>query len=71
MKRKYYRWENCISLREVKSLMKLSHPNIVNLKEVIRDKNNELYFVFEYLDGNIVPTANSKGDEQSLIQLCL
>ena len=51
--------------------MKLSHPNIVNLKEVVRDKNNELYFVFEYLDGNIVPSANSKGDEQSLIQLCL
>lgn len=51
--------------------MKLSHPNIVNLKEVIRDRNNELYFVFEYLDGNIVPTANAKGDEESLIMLCL
>ena len=34
------------------SLKKLSHPNIVKLKEVIRE-NDELYFVFEFLDGNL------------------
>ena len=36
MKRKFYSWEECMALREVKSLKKLSHPNIVKLKEVSR-----------------------------------
>ncbi|KAI3687300.1 hypothetical protein L1987_80994 [Smallanthus sonchifolius] len=49
MKRKYYSWEECMNLREVKSLRKLNHPNIVKLKEVIRE-NNILYFVFEYME---------------------
>jgi serine/threonine protein kinase len=31
------------------SLRKLSHPNIVKLKEVIRE-NDELHFVFEFLE---------------------
>jgi serine/threonine protein kinase len=30
------------------SLRKLNHPNIVKLKEVIRE-NDELFFVFEYM----------------------
>jgi hypothetical protein len=34
------------------SLKKLNHPNIVKLKEVIRE-NDELFFVFEYMDGNL------------------
>eukprot|EP00644_Phytophthora_capsici_P002312 jgi/Phyca11/56702/gw1.27.258.1 len=41
-------WEECLQLRELKSLRVLRHENIVLLKEVIRDKE-ELYFVFEYL----------------------
>ncbi|KAJ9556270.1 hypothetical protein OSB04_010884 [Centaurea solstitialis] len=49
MKRKYYTWEECINLREVKSLRKMNHPNIVKLKEVIRE-NDILYFVFEYME---------------------
>lgn len=52
MKRKYYSWEECINLREVKSLRKMNHPNIVKLKEVIRE-NDILYFVFEYMDCNL------------------
>lgn len=34
------------------SLKKLSHPNIVKLKEVIRE-NDTLYFVFEYMKENL------------------
>lgn len=41
-----------MQLREVKSLKKLSHPNIVKLKEVIRE-NDELFFVFEFMEGNL------------------
>lgn len=52
MKRKYYSWEECINLREVKSLRKMSHSNIVKLKEVIREMDI-LYFVFEYMEFNL------------------
>ena len=41
-----------MSLREIKSLRKLNHQNIVKLKEVIK-VNDELYLVFEYLEKNI------------------
>jgi serine/threonine protein kinase len=34
-KQKYSSWEECIELREVKSLRKLSHPNLIKLKEVL------------------------------------
>eukprot|EP00250_Pteridium_aquilinum_P018764 c24205_g1_i1 orf=698-2083(+) len=52
MKRKYYSWEECMNLREVKSLQKLNHPHIVRLKEVVRE-NNELFFIFEYMEFNL------------------
>ncbi|XP_009108410.1 cyclin-dependent kinase F-4 isoform X6 [Brassica rapa] len=52
MKKKYYSWDECINLREVKSLRRMDHPNIVKLKEVIRE-HDILYFVFEYMDYNL------------------
>ncbi|XP_049818488.1 serine/threonine-protein kinase dyf-5 isoform X2 [Aethina tumida] len=52
MKRKYYSWDEAMNLREVKSLKKLHHANVVKLKEVIRE-NDILYFVFEYLQENL------------------
>uniref|UniRef100_A0A1J3C9I5 cyclin-dependent kinase n=1 Tax=Noccaea caerulescens TaxID=107243 RepID=A0A1J3C9I5_NOCCA len=52
MKKKYYSWDECINLREVKSLRRMNHPNIVKLKEVIRE-NDILYFVFEYMECNL------------------
>ncbi|KAH7423813.1 hypothetical protein KP509_12G075100 [Ceratopteris richardii] len=52
MKQKYYTWEECMNLREVKSLQKLKHPHIVRLKEVVRE-NNELFFVFECMEFNL------------------
>ncbi|CAK4074497.1 unnamed protein product [Aphanomyces euteiches] len=45
-------WEECLQLRELKSLKVLRHENIIQLKEVIRDKA-ELYFVFEYMDTSL------------------
>lgn len=41
-----------MNLREVKSLKKLHHTNVVKLKEVIRE-NDILYFVFEYMQENL------------------
>lgn len=52
MKKKFYSWEECMALREIKSLRKLNHANIVKLKEVIR-VNDDLYFVFEYMEQNV------------------
>lgn len=52
MKRKFYHWEECVNLREVKSLRKLNHPNIIKLLEIVRE-NNELFFIFEYMEHNL------------------
>ncbi|GLT28148.1 hypothetical protein SLA2020_031010 [Shorea laevis] len=52
MKRKFYFWEECMNLRELKALHKLNHPNIIKLKEVVRE-NNELFFIFEYMEHNL------------------
>jgi protein kinase len=52
MKKKYVKWDACINQKEIQSLMKLQHPNIVQLYEVILEKN-VLHFVFEYLDMNV------------------
>jgi len=52
MKKKFYSWEECMALWEIKSLRKLNHPNIVKLKEVIW-VNDDLYFIFEYMEMNI------------------
>lgn len=48
-----------MALREIKSLRKLNHKNIVKLKEVIR-ANDDLYFVFEYLDQNVYQLIKDK-----------
>ncbi|CAI5438667.1 unnamed protein product [Caenorhabditis angaria] len=52
MKKKFYSWEEAMSLREVKSLKKLNHPNIIKLREVIRE-NDILYFIFEFMQENL------------------
>jgi len=52
MKKKFYSWDEAVNLREVRSLKKMSHPNIVKLKEVVREHDN-LFFVFEYMKGAV------------------
>ncbi|KAL7154283.1 hypothetical protein ABFS83_04G224100 [Erythranthe nasuta] len=52
MKRKFYYWDECVNLREVKSLRRLNHPNIIKLLEIVR-QNNELFFIFEYMEHNL------------------
>ncbi|RWR79934.1 cyclin-dependent kinase F-3 isoform X1 [Cinnamomum micranthum f. kanehirae] len=52
MKRKYYYWEECMNLREAKALCKMNHPNIVKLKEIVRE-NHELFFIFEFMEYNL------------------
>lgn len=52
MKQRFQTWEECLQLREIQSLRKLQHPNIVKLKEVVRE-NTELFMVFEFCEKNI------------------
>jgi serine/threonine protein kinase len=52
MKSKYKSWDECMQLREIKSLRKLSHQNLIKLKEVIKNQD-ELNLVFEYLELNL------------------
>lgn len=49
MKKKFMKWDEVINQSEIKSLIKLSHPNIVKVNEIIKDKN-EVYFIFEFMD---------------------
>ena len=48
--------------------MKISHPNIVDLKEVIRENNN-LYFVFEYLEKNVYEVMKDRRKLFSEVQI--
>jgi serine/threonine protein kinase len=52
IKKKYTSWDECLKLKEVSSLSKLIHPNIIRLKEVFKQQN-ELYMVFEYCHTNL------------------
>jgi serine/threonine protein kinase len=52
IKRKYNNWEECMNLREIRSLKKLKHANIIKLKEVFK-LEQELYLVFEYCRTNL------------------
>ncbi len=52
MKRKYETWDECSKLRELRSLSRLRHPNIVRLHEVVRE-GGWLHFIFEHLDQNV------------------
>jgi serine/threonine protein kinase len=51
-----------MALREIKSLRKLNHSNIVKLKEVIR-VNDDLYFVFEYMEQNIYQLMKDRKED--------
>ena len=44
--------ETLFSAHHNQTLRKLNHPNIIKLKEVIRE-NQELYFVFEFMEANL------------------
>ncbi|KAL4468776.1 hypothetical protein ABPG74_005279 [Tetrahymena malaccensis] len=66
MKRKYRNWDECMSLREVKSLRKMNHPNLVKLKEVLQIKD-ELMLVFEYVDLNLYQMYMSYKEKKTQI----
>jgi len=62
MKRLYHSWDEVMGLREVRSLKKLHHPNVVRLREVIRE-SSRLYFVFEYLRGDLLGLMRERAQD--------
>ena len=61
MRKKFFSWEECMQLREIKSLKKLTHSYIVKLKEVIR-VNDILHMVFEFAESNLYQLMKSRND---------
>lgn len=53
IKKRYRTWDECMNLREIRSLSKLKHQNIVRLREVFRE-DQELFLVFEYCGRNLL-----------------
>jgi len=55
LKENFHSWSECVTLRELETLRSVSnHENIVDIKELIREENSQLHFVFEYMpDGNL------------------
>jgi male germ cell-associated kinase len=55
LNQKFYSWEECLDLREIKVLRQAIHPNLVKLKEAVR-VNDDLYLVFEFCEKNLYNT---------------
>ena len=58
----------CVNLAEVRSLIKLAHPNIVTLIEIIKE-GETVYFVFEYLEMNIYDYMKSRDKYLNELQI--
>lgn len=59
MKQKFTSFEECLNLKEVKSLRKIHHENVVRLLQVFRE-NEHLFLVFELLGQSLLKTMNEK-----------
>ena len=70
IKEKFKKWEDCMNLKEISSLRKLKHPNIIKLKEVFK-LENELFLVFEYCEKNLFKfyTENFKNKKKKMPEL--
>ena len=60
MKKHFHSFEEVMDLREIQSLRKLSHDNVVKLKEVIREKDDRLCLVFEYMEVNLFQVMKAR-----------
>eukprot|EP00826_Nyctotherus_ovalis_P034998 TRINITY_DN2961_c0_g1_i3.p1 TRINITY_DN2961_c0_g1~~TRINITY_DN2961_c0_g1_i3.p1 ORF type:complete len:571 (+),score=174.79 TRINITY_DN2961_c0_g1_i3:76-1788(+) len=68
MKKKFPSWDECMQLREIKSLRKLNHPNVIKLKEVIR-VNDTLHLIFEFAENDLFQLMESRGGAFSEAQI--
>jgi tRNA A-37 threonylcarbamoyl transferase component Bud32 len=60
IKKRYATWDEALKLRELKALKQLKkHENVVQLKELVRE-NEQLYFVFEYMESDLLKHMTAK-----------
>ena len=59
MKQKFTNFEECLQLKEVKSLRKIKHENVERLLQVFRE-NEYLYLVFELLGESLFKTIQKR-----------
>lgn len=59
MKQKFKSFAECLELKEVKSLRKIQHENVVTLKEVFRE-NEYLHLVFELCKDSLLNVINEQ-----------
>ena len=67
LKERFISLEECLERKEVRILGQLKHENIVQLKEVIREKSGEVSYVFEYCDCNLSEFIEKHRKYQKLI----
>lgn len=59
MKQRFNSFEECLQLKEVKSLRKIKNENVMKLLSVFRE-NDHLYLVFELLGDSLLSVMNSR-----------
>ena len=62
LRQRYSTFDECLQEKEVKSLRKIKHPNVVRLLQVFRE-NEYLHLVFELLGESLLKTINSKSGQ--------
>ena len=67
LKQKYKTLAECKNKMERKILESLNHENIIKLKEVIRDYNGEISYIFEYCDCNLLEFIESHKENNKKI----
>lgn len=67
MKQRFASWEECLQLREIQSLRRLQHPNIIKLKEVVRE-NTELFLIFEMMELNVYQITRLRSEQVGSVQ---
>ena len=67
LKQKYKTFEECKNKIEIKILESLNHENIVKLKEVIREYNGEVSYIFEFCDCNLFQFINTHREKNKII----
>lgn len=58
MKQKYTTFDECLQLKEVKSLRKIKHENVIRLLQVFRE-DDHLYLVFELAGNSLLKTIRT------------
>lgn len=63
-KKKFFSFEECKSLREVKSLTKLKHENLIKIIQMSYKEDKTLYLVFDYMEKDLYKLMQDRGSKK-------